>query len=75
MTQWARRREMSDHEWRMEREAAEAANCPRCGAFGRETRDVPEHCTNPITEEELTAPAHFQRLDAANELRDQGDQA
>ncbi len=56
------RRELSDFEWRMERDHAQRAPCPRCEAA------ISEPCRNPITGEELRAPAHFQRIDAANQL-------
>lgn len=55
------RREVSDMEWRMTRADAERARCPRCSAA------VGEHCVNTFGDE-LRAPAHWQRIDAAKEL-------
>lgn len=55
------RREVSDMEWRMVRADAERAHCPRCAA------EIGEHCVNTFGDE-LKAPAHFQRIDAAKEL-------
>lgn len=70
------RHQVADYEFRMERHRAELATCPRCGALGR--NDLPlkdggtepdgEHCRNPITGLPLRGPAHFQRIDAANQL-------
>lgn len=55
------RREVSDLEWRMVRAEAERARCPRCAA------EPGEHCVNTFGDE-LKAPAHFQRINAASEL-------
>lgn len=55
------RREISDLEWRMTRVEAERARCPRCAA------EPGEHCVNTFGDE-LRAPAHFQRINAADEL-------
>lgn len=54
-------REVSDMEWRMERAGAEKAVCPRCQAA------IGDHCVNTFGDE-LKAPAHFQRINAAREL-------
>jgi hypothetical protein len=54
-------REVSDLEWRMTRAEAERAVCPRCHAA------IGEPCTNTFGDE-LRAPAHFQRINAAQEL-------
>lgn len=54
-------RELSDMEWRMLRAEAERAYCPRCAA------EVGEHCVNLLFGDELKAPAHWQRIDAAKE--------
>jgi hypothetical protein len=54
-------RELSAMEWQMARAEAERADCPRCAA------EVGQTCVN-LFGDELKAPAHFQRLDAAKEL-------
>ncbi len=54
-------REVSDMEWRMARAEAERARCPRCQA------EPGEHCVN-TSGDELRAPAHWQRINAAKEL-------
>jgi len=54
------RREVSDLEWRMTRDEAERVRCPRCAA-------EPGECCVNLLGDELKAPAHFQRLDAAKE--------
>lgn len=55
------RREVSDLEWRMVRAEAERAHCPRCGA------EPGQHCVNTFGDE-MRAPAHFQRITAAEGL-------
>jgi hypothetical protein len=68
--------EIAEHEFDMARYQAQAATCPRCGALGRVdlptkpdgTKPGGQPCRNPITGDELRAPAHFQRFDAAAAL-------
>lgn len=55
------RREVSDMEWRMTRAEAEQVGCPRCAA------DPGAHCANTFGDE-LKAPAHWQRIEAAKNL-------
>lgn len=66
MTGGRTRWEIADDEWRMERFVAEAVDCERCGARGRDEatgRDA-QHCRNTITDTELRAPAHPGRIAA-----------
>ena len=51
------------HEWLMTRDEAETVPCPieACAA------PVGKHCRNPLTDEPLNAPAHWQRIRAARQ--------
>lgn len=63
MTGWARRRELADSEWRMERDQAETIACPEpsCGAA------VGEHCRNINDGGPLERlPAHGKRIKDAD---------
>lgn len=62
MSGWTRR-DLADFEWRMIRDQAEQATCPRCQA------EPGVSCRNPITGDKVSFPAHFQRIDAAKEQR------
>lgn len=56
-------------DWEMERYEALRVACPRC------ERPVGEACVNPYTQIELEGPpAHFQRMELAQELPAEGSE-
>jgi hypothetical protein len=48
------------YDWLETRDLAETVACLRCEAA------IGVHCHNPMTGDELRAPAHFQRIEAAS---------